>query len=219
MKKTPKFVSPFAFLCLFLFFGCSGIITNTLNPPQQSDMEKQILKMHKDLMAFQQLEMDTVGIFFKLSWEPVDSIDGYRIYRSESTEAQFSAIGSTNDTFYIDNTAAPGIRYRYQIVALRGATESEPSNVTSGAWVDVGSPFVTKEWRLYYDTLWTTSDMLLVRVPNHQPCEVQWIKEPTEAVKWTGFFDADTSGFVDLSDLIYFGANYQKEAKDSVGIR
>lgn len=58
-----------------------------------------------------------------LRWEAVDC-EAYKIYRNGSL------IGTTTDTFYVDITAEQNTEYTYTLIAYRGATESDPTELT-----------------------------------------------------------------------------------------
>ena len=67
-----------------------------------------------------------------LSWDPVNlsSISGYKIYRKESQETDFGAIGNTENTIYTDTAVVNGCSYSYKVAALGPeGTESTISNI------------------------------------------------------------------------------------------
>lgn len=62
-----------------------------------------------------------------LSWNEVESADGYAIYRSTSKSKGYKRIGETEDLTYTDTTAKKNKTYYYKIVALAGDTQSAQS--------------------------------------------------------------------------------------------
>jgi YVTN family beta-propeller protein len=53
-----------------------------------------------------------------LKWDEDESASKYRIYRKGPDDAEFTRIGETAETEYVDEGVKPGKRYQYKIVAL-----------------------------------------------------------------------------------------------------
>ena len=62
----------------------------------------------------------------KISWGTVKSAAGYNIYRKTATEGYrcIKTVSGGSRTTYTDTTAAPGVRYRYAVRAVRGEKKS-----------------------------------------------------------------------------------------------
>lgn len=95
-------------------------------PPEQENTDHV-----SGLAASYSPETQTVS----LSWNGVDSGDAtYRLYRKESSEANFSLVlDGIGDTSADDMSALPGLSYEYYVTAVSAESgiESDPSNTVS----------------------------------------------------------------------------------------
>lgn len=63
----------------------------------------------------------------KITWNAVEDVNTYGIYRSTSKDGTYSKIGSTSTLFYVDGKADYGTQYYYKIIASYGSYNSEYS--------------------------------------------------------------------------------------------
>ncbi|MCD6194923.1 fibronectin type III domain-containing protein [bacterium] len=83
------------------------------------------------------------GKAIKLTWQAPDGeIDGYNIYRRQSSDEEFKKIGSTknNVLVYIDESVSPNTEYEYQITAYKGEKESSASSTAKAKAIDNLAP-------------------------------------------------------------------------------
>lgn len=83
-----------------------------------------------NLTATQNIYNDRI----RLSWDLVDGISSYKIYRDYSllTEIENFTIDTNNDIFYDDTDIQNGYSYKYIVTAKRNGDESSNSNEVSG---------------------------------------------------------------------------------------
>ena len=67
-----------------------------------------------------------------LSWNPLSLATSYNIYRSTTPGSQGTRIGASSTSSYIDQTAAGGTTYYYEITALDSVGEGPPSTQSPG---------------------------------------------------------------------------------------
>lgn len=61
----------------------------------------------------------------KLSWNSVDNVDFYRVYRISANETDYRFIDDTYSTEYTDNTVDKNKEYEYKVTAVNGSKESD----------------------------------------------------------------------------------------------
>lgn len=64
-----------------------------------------------------------------MTWEAVDGVDIYVVYRSTKKDSGFKQCMQTTETTYFDRGAKAGTTYYYYVTAMAQDTESEKSNV------------------------------------------------------------------------------------------
>ncbi len=64
-----------------------------------------------------------------LTWRPIirARLNGYRIYRGDSSDNQFIIIGGSTSASFIDNNVISGETYYYRVTAVNDLGESIPS--------------------------------------------------------------------------------------------
>lgn len=117
----------------------------------------------------------------------------------------FTRLQPDNPPYYSDNP--------------RDIMYTEPSDTVSGIWVAFGGLVNTRINVALYDSVYTTRDMFVFNIPHHHPYEIKWtIENRVEHATWRGLYDVTGNGFVDLSDLTFYGEQYNKLAYDSVTV-
>ena len=98
-----------------------------------------------------------------LTWDAVDGASGYQIYRAESGSGSFALLEETEETSYIDTTAAGGKVYDYKVIALSSNTAVKNSGYS--APVSAASILTAPEAALSVSTTtgkptveWTTAE-------------------------------------------------------------
>ena len=61
--------------------------------------------------------VDASGL--KVTWNALEGVTGYEVYRKAEGESKFTKIGSTTKTKYVDKTVASSVTYTYRLKAYR----------------------------------------------------------------------------------------------------
>ncbi len=96
-----------------------GIIEYIKNTPM--DKEEGETKEEVDLttVTVDNLSVETDGFFVNLSWDDVDDITEYQIYKYNTAESKWKKLGSTDDTEYADTTLGAGETGTYKVRAIK----------------------------------------------------------------------------------------------------
>lgn len=81
----------------------------------------------------------------KLTWQKIESAEGYEIYRSTKANGGFQKIGKTSKNKFTDTTVKPGSVYYYEVTAIRTkgqSCSSQPSDIAV-ACMEPAAPVVT----------------------------------------------------------------------------
>lgn len=68
----------------------------------------------------------------RLTWEPVEGAEGYRIYRSDKENGEFLLVETTSEEKYIDKNLVTDKKYYYKMKAFVGDRETDFTEVKSG---------------------------------------------------------------------------------------
>lgn len=78
----------------------------------------------------------------RLTWNASEGADGYRISRAIEFEEEI-LLGTTNETTFVDDTAAPGVTYQYRVRAFSEGGESRECPVVEATAVPFfGAPIL-----------------------------------------------------------------------------
>ncbi len=77
---------------------------------------------------------ETAGKALKLCWTAVKDTEKYRIYRAQSSDGEYTRIGETSETEYLDDEVTNGAFYYYKVYAVKGGNQDNSSaSPVSGA--------------------------------------------------------------------------------------
>lgn len=78
----------------------------------------------------------------RLTWNASEGADGYRISRAIEFEEEI-LLGTTNETTFVDDTAAPGVTYQYRVRAFNEGGESRECPIVEATAVPFfGAPIL-----------------------------------------------------------------------------
>jgi len=80
-----------------------------------------------------------------ISWNPVYCAKSYEIYRCTTSKGTYSLVGTTADTSFTDETAAPGALYYYKLKSVSGAGVSSALSGYKSIRCRCGQPDITVE--------------------------------------------------------------------------
>jgi hypothetical protein len=94
-------------------------------------------------------ESNYTGTGIRLNWtaSTTSTIDGYKIFRSNSTDGGFTEIGKTINgvTIYVDSTVTIGQTYYYMVRAYKDKIESVSSNIATATAKDTFKEEILKD--------------------------------------------------------------------------
>ena len=64
-----------------------------------------------------QVTVDDSGL--KVTWNALEGVTGYIVYRKKEGESKFTKVGTSNTTNYVDKTVASSVTYTYRLKAYR----------------------------------------------------------------------------------------------------
>lgn len=79
-------------------------------------------------------------ISIDLSWDTVNDANGYRVYRSETSDGNYAQIADTTSLNFVDTFLVPNKEYYYQVSAYNDEGESQKSNFVLAKTDVVGPP-------------------------------------------------------------------------------
>ncbi len=86
------------------------------------------------------LQAETADSSVSLKWSTSEDADSYLLYRSSIFDSDMRVIGSTSESDFVDEDAAAGIQYSYQVSAVNSGGESELSNSADALMIDSSQP-------------------------------------------------------------------------------
>ena len=89
------------------------------------------VKVNATLAKTNDLKMATSTNGVSLRWSSVSGASKYKVYRSTSKSGEYTYIGSSKTTSYLDQTASAGTRYYYRVRASKTVSETVYNGIYS----------------------------------------------------------------------------------------
>lgn len=116
----------------FSFGGSTGIVNGVEITP--------ILIAPSEL-KLDEKSLDAENPFVTLSWKVVDDAAKYNVYRKVAGTSEYTLVGSSTTTTYIDNTVDVGMEYQYVTTTIDNANvETDPSLPLKVVMIDPSQP-------------------------------------------------------------------------------
>ena len=103
---------------------------------QPVDSQEEVPQQEPAGLAGELTQPDTIS----LTWDPVEDVDRYLIYRASSKDEQFRAVAGAETTTYEDMDIEQGITYAYRVTALSASGESTASEAVEVQTYDASQP-------------------------------------------------------------------------------
>jgi len=128
-------------------FPVFGFVDNSVTPPTIKRAQHNLVVDTRIAQPPDSVNVTSPpeGRRLLINWTPVDKVNltGYRIYRGDSSNGDFSLIKEVNSPGYLDTGLENGVTYHYAVTAVTlNALESKLSQTVNGTPEDIMPPLV-----------------------------------------------------------------------------